>query len=200
MRKVLALTALLVLCTLLGAESTSADPDVWATGSAWLSTDPGYVGLWKYCYEVCWVGLPHGVSHVDIVLCLLADCPCVCEPGYFAFADTVGSGPGTPNGEPCTVYYYGLFECYGDPSIDIEIPVVKFEAYENHCEPDVDGCAYLCFYSIAAPITGTYCDYTAIKYGTEFAVGNIEGVLPSCDTAFSEVGSSSWGGIKALYR
>jgi len=189
----------LVICLLLVGVSAKADPDCCATGSAWLSTDPGTEGYWKYCYEFSWTGLPHGVSHLDVFL-LLDECACVCMPGYFAFADTVGSGPGG-NGEPCTVYYYGFFECYGDPSIGVDTPLIKFEPYDDHCEPDTDGTAYLCFYSVAAPVpAGTYSDVIAIKFGQESDTGHLEGVLPSCDTDASATDNTSWGNVKALYR
>jgi hypothetical protein len=177
-----------------------ANPDVWGTGSASLSTDPGFEGYWKYCYEVDWVGLPHGVSHVDILLWLLQDCECVCSPGYFAFADTTGSGPGTPNGEPCMVYYYGLFECFGDPSIDIDGPLVKFEPYEDHCEPGAEGWVRACFYSVAAPIPAPAGEWVVIKFAREYATGPLTGVMPGCDSAYSARDNVSWGQIKALYR
>jgi len=188
----------LVICLLLVGVSASANPDCWATGSAWMSTDPGYEGYWKYCYEFSWSGLPHGLSHVDVFL-MLDDCSCVCAPGYFAFADTVGSGPGD-NGGPCTVYYHGFFECYGDPIMGVDTPLIKFEYYENDCEPETDGWAYLCFYSVAAPIpAGTYDDAVGIKFGTDTDMGRLDGVLPSCDAA-SGTDATSWGNVKALYR
>jgi hypothetical protein len=178
----------------------AGSPDVWAIGSAEWSADPGYENHWKYCYEIYWAGLPHGVSHVDVLLCLIEDCECLCESDYFVFAETVGSGPGTSNGEPCTVYYYGYFECFGDPSIEIFVPVIKFEPYEGDCEPGIDGWAYLCFYSVGAPMWGTFPNYIAIKFGTEFALGDLEGALPGCNTAWSSTESSTWGRVKALYR
>ncbi len=195
---------LLIVCSAaslaLFATTLPATPDVWGTGYAWQCNQPGYEGYWEYCYEVYWSGLPHGVSHVDVLLCLLADCECLCEPGYFAFADTVGSGPGTPNGSPCTVYYYAEFECRGDPSIDLWCPLIKFEPYENHCEPDKDGWMTACFLSVAAPIPVPEGRWIAIKFGTSHAFGILTGVLPGCNSAYSETDQSSWGHIKALYR
>jgi len=200
MRTLVTVVGLLVSCLLAVTCSVTANPDVWATGSASLSTDPGYEGKWKYCYDVHWIALPHGVSHVDVLLWLLEDCECICRPGYFAFADTVGSGPGTPNGEPCTVYYYGLFECYGDPSTGVGGPLVKFEPYEDGCEPDKDGWVHVCFYSVAAPIPAPVGNWVMIKFGTEYATGNLDGVLPGCDTAYSATEQSTWGRVKVLYR
>jgi hypothetical protein len=179
--------------------SVFANPDIWATGSAQLSTDPEHAGYWEYCYEVSWAELPHGVSHVDVFL-LLEECACACSPGYFAFSDTCGSGPGTPDGPLCTVYYYGFFECFGDPSIDVETPLVKFEPYEDGCEPAADGWAEICFYSVAAPIYDTYTDVIALKFGVLWATGHLDGPLPDCDTQYSGSSPSSWGAVKALYR
>jgi hypothetical protein len=174
-----------------------ADPDCWATGTCELTSDPGYLGYWKYCYEICWSGLPHGASHLDVFI-LLEDCACLCASGYFAFADTVGSGPGE---EDCTVYYHASFLCEGDPTMANGLPTIKFEYFESGCEPAQDGLAYVCFYSVAAPIPdGTYEDAIGIKFGTECDTGCLTGVMPSCDTNASGTESTCWGGVKALYR
>lgn len=182
------------------ASTALATPNLSATGSAWLAEEPEYQGYWKYCYDVSWGNLPHGVSHLDLLLCMLADCPCVCTPGYFAFEDTVGSGPGTYLERPCTVYYYGLFECYGDPSISIDDPLIKFEPYEGDCEPDGMGTAHVCFYSVAAPVYGTWVDYVVIKFAGLSAFGTLEGPLPGCEYGASGSDESTWGKIKTLYR
>ena len=108
----------LVASLLLICGYASANPDCWATGTAELTSDPGYLGYWKYCYEICWAGLPYGASHLDVFL-MLGECACLCTPGYFAFAYTVGSGPGE---EGCTVYYHASFLCEGDPVMNNGIP------------------------------------------------------------------------------
>ncbi|MFH1313946.1 MAG: hypothetical protein ABIJ00_12075 [Candidatus Eisenbacteria bacterium] len=199
MSKVIEVLALTAVCVTLLAIPALASPDLWGTSSAWEATEPEYEGYWKYCLTVNWIDLPHGVSHVDLLV-MLESCACACTPGYFAFADTVGSGPGT-NSVPCTVYYYGLFECHGDPSIGITDPLVKFEPYENCCEPDKDGYATVCFYSVASPTeAGLYEDVIVLKYSTEYATGDLDGVLPICDPAYSATEPTAWGQIKALYR
>jgi hypothetical protein len=176
-----------------------ANPDLWATGEATYCTDPEHSGYWEYCYEVSWIDLPHGVSHLDVIV-LLDECECACSTGYFAFDDTCGYGPGTMNGPLCTVFYHGLFSCYGDPSVDLETPLVKFEPYENGCEPDRDGFATICFYAVAEPLYGVYADVVGIKFGQEWATGDLDGPLPGCNTGYSGANTSLWGGIKALYR
>lgn len=199
MLRLIARGALFAALVAVFAVPVVGEPDIWATGTAWLSTDPCHAGYWEYCYEVHWATLPHGVSHVDVFL-LLDECACACSPGYFAFEDTCGCGPGTPNGTPCTVYYYGFFECFGDPSIEVETPLVKFEPYEDGCEPAADGWAEVCFYSVAAPIYNFYPGVIALKFGQLWATGDLDGPLPDCDTSYSGREPSTWGAVKALYR
>jgi hypothetical protein len=98
------------------------------------------------------------------------------------------------------VYYYGMFECFGDPSIDVETPLVKFEPFGNGCEPATEGRVEVCFYSVAAPIYGGYNDVIALKFGQLWATGDLDGPLPDCDTGYSDANSSTWGAVKALYR
>jgi hypothetical protein len=185
---------------MLAASVALGSPDLAATGTAYMATEPGYEGLWVYCYEVTWSNLPHGVSHLDFLLTMLEDCPCVCVNGYFAFEDTVGYGPGIDGECPCTVYYYGFFECNGDPSIPIYGPLIKFEPFEDGCEPDVEGTAQLCFYSVAAPVYGNWPDYIAIKFAGESETGDLNGPLPGCENGVSGIEASTWGNVKALYR
>ena len=192
-------TAILVLgtCVLLSGIPVSAGPDCSATGTAEMTNGPGYIGYWKYCYEICWTELTHGASHLDVFL-MLEDCACLCKPGYFAFADTVGSGPGE---DGCTVYYHASFLCEGDPTMGNGLPTIKFEYFETGCEPCDCGAAYVCFYSVAAPIPeGQYEDAIGIKFGTECLTGCLMGVMPSCDTDASATENTCWGGVKALYR
>ncbi len=83
----------------------------------------------------------------------------------------------------------------------IDTPLIKFEPYDDQCEPDRDGTAYLCFYSVAAPVpAGIYSDVIAIKFGPDSDTGHLDGVLPSCDTDASKTDDTSWGNVKALYR
>jgi hypothetical protein len=193
----------IILFILVAAVSLAAQEFVWGTCTAELTSDPGYEGYWKYCIDMGWdvTGYDgHGLSHVDVFLGL-EDCECVCSEGYFAFTDTVGSGPGTLNGGPCTVYWHGTFNCEGDPTIPDGVPLIKFQYFEGECEPDKAGSASVCFYSVASPVpAGTFIDAFGIKFGPYFEKGDLVGVLPSCDTAHSVTETSVWGRLKALFR
>jgi hypothetical protein len=182
------------------ATTGGASPDVWATGAASLSDDPAFEGYWKYCYQIYWSGLPHAVSHIEITLCGPADCGCECSAEQFAFADTAGHAQRDPEEEHAQVHYYGGFEISGDPSTGLAGMLLKFEPYEGSLEPELEGSARLCFYSIAAPVPGFFPDHISIKFGDEFALGYLDGPLPACHQGYSPTSNQAWGYLKAIYR
>jgi hypothetical protein len=173
---------------------------VSGTSTAWLSSDPGFEGYWKYCLKITWDvteygGKPHDVSHISIIL-NLEDCERACSPGYFAFADTAGSSVG---GDGCTIYYYTEFNCKGDPTIPEGGPTIKFEPYTGECETGVSGTANVCFYCLAPPkLSTTFPSSVWIKFGLNVASGTLEGAMPNCIAPANSVRTSTWGAIKAL--
>jgi hypothetical protein len=175
----------------------SASSEVWATGSAQPADDPAFQGYWEYCYEIHWAGLPRGVSHIEILICPPGECGCACEPEFFAFADTSGYGG---EEEETGIHYYGGFEASGDPSTGLEGMLLKFEPYEGISEPALEGSAILCFFSVAAPVFGTYPDQVQIKFGDGYALGSLDGPLPGCRQGFSPTDIKTWGYVKAMYR
>lgn len=191
-------TSVVAACLLVFAGPGAATPEIWGTGTAWLSDDPGFGGYWKYCYEIHWSGLPCAVSHIEILLCP-GDCACACDAESFAFADTAGIGPGSVE-EYLTVHYYGDLDISGDPSTGIEGMLLKFEPYEGICEPGREGSATLCFYSVAAPAFGAYPDHLSMKFGGEYALGRLDGAFPGCYQGFSPTEEKTWGYVKGLYR
>jgi hypothetical protein len=98
------------------------------------------------------------------------------------------------------VYYYCIFEPFGDPSTGMDFMLLKFEPYEGDSEPDVEGSAHLCFYSIGAPIWGSFPDCIGIKFAGESVLGELDGALPGCHSGCSPTDAATWGNIKALYR
>jgi hypothetical protein len=189
---------LAVLLSLALGPAAPAQP-VWGTSSAELSTDPGFEGYWKYCFEIHWDTSPfgaHAMSHADVFLSL-EECADACTPGRFAFADTAGNGDGEGG---CTVYYTAEFLCEGDPQFpQFPFPTVKFEYMEGDCEPGTLNSANVCFYSQFIPSPpAVHPDALGIKFGQNTGTGPLEGPLPICEV--SPVEDSSWGTIKSLYR
>jgi hypothetical protein len=190
--------AAMAVCIIALSGPGYASPEIRATGTARPSDDPGFEGYWEYCYEVHWTGLPHAVSHIEILLCPPEGCACGCEAELFAFADTAGVGSGPEEHLP--VNYYGALENSGDPSTGLEGMLLKFEPYEGSGEPGLEGSATLCFYSVAAPAVGSYPDRLSIKFGEENMQGLVDGVLPVCHQGFSPTAAKTWGYVKAIYR
>jgi hypothetical protein len=187
-----------ILATVLLAVPAVAQlPLVTGTSAAEPAADPGFAGYWRYCFDITWDLPDHSMSHTSVFLNLAA-CTCVCDAGYFAFADTVGSGPGEPD---CTVFYHGLFECGGDPHFPGIGPTVKFEPYESDCEPGRTGSLNACFYSLFPPTEEqTFDADLGLKYGQATATGGLVGVLPDCECEMNPVERATWGTLKALYR
>jgi hypothetical protein len=170
---------------------------IWGTSTVTFPNDPGFEGMWKYCMDIEWSTSGHGLSHT-VLFIGLEDCLLYCDPGYFAFPDPAGTGPGEGG---CTVIYHGSFLCGGDPTVPGDDgPTLKFEYDETvGCEPAASGTATLCFYSMGVPTEPQiFVNYLGIKYGGDIDTGDLEGVLPSCIT--SPVESASWGTVKALFR
>jgi len=187
-----------IAAALLLAGSVAAQvPVISGTSTAEPATDPAFVGYWEYCFDISWTLPDHAMSHTSVFLNLAA-CTCVCDAGYFAFVDTVGSGPGEGD---CTVYYGGMFECEGDPHFPGNGPTVKFEPREGECEPGRTGSLHACFYSLFPPTDeGGFDANLGVKYGIETATGGLLGVLPDCECEQSPVEQMRWGTLKSLYR
>jgi hypothetical protein len=207
-RRELDMTAIWVPCVLTALLLTGVPPVegqgyLEGTITAERSNDAGYRGYWKYCIHIEWDVTEYttrGVSHIDVLLGL-EECLTVCIPGYFAFQDTVGSGSGVAGDGTCTLQWHGMFECRGDPSTPIQEPLIKFEYFEDGCEPDAAGWVDVCFYSVAPPTDpGTFPDALAIRYGQYWTNGDLTGVLPSCDQNYISTEMSTWGSVKALFR
>ena len=196
-RPAVLLLAMLGTALLLAVSADAQVPIVSGTSTAEPADDPAFEGCWRYCFDISWTLPDHAMSHTSVFLDLAA-CTCVCDAGYFAFADTVGSGPGDGG---CTVFYYGLFECDGDPHFPGLGPTVKFEPLETGCAPGRAGSLHACFYSLLPPTEETEFDANlGVKYGLETATGALIGVLPDCECDMNPVERTRWGALKALYR
>jgi len=107
----------LVALLLLLASSPSSAQSLVVTPCVTGTSSAVYVGSslgdWKYTVDVSWGPLPHGVSHLNVVLGL-DGCDCVCEMFPFGADDPAGSSSGP---DSCAVFYAATFECGGDPSI-----------------------------------------------------------------------------------
>jgi hypothetical protein len=161
------------------------------------------MGLWRYTVNAVWeIDAQWALSHMNVILAL-GECTCICEEFSFAAHDTAGVSTGyVDREEPCTNYYFAEFNCHGDPSIDLEEPLVKFEDIEDICEPALLGEGTFVFFSDWPPrALEQPTQQLALKAGYGLVCfGPLTGVLPecTCDGVPAEV--STWGRLKMLYR
>jgi hypothetical protein len=197
-KSVALLIAVLILC-LAGSAPALADA-VWGDGLAYVTSAPGFEGYWEYCYHIYWDTTEyggHGMSHTTVYLAL-AECVCACDEGYFGFHEIAGVGVGEGG---CELDFYAEFDCDGDPHFPIEGPTVKFEPFEDPCEPGEVGWIHVCYFSLFPPTDPTiFEDHLGIKFAQSVETGDLEGVLPYCDCEMSPTTESAWGVIKSLYR
>ena len=193
--------AVAVLAVTAAGPAVATNPVVSGTITSERSTDPGFVGMWKYCVALAWDvtdfgGKPHGLSHASL-LPGLDSCVYICRPGYFAFADTVGFSVGAG---ACTTYYHGHFNCKGDPTLPTQSVAVKLEPnHDGVCTPGTSGTARFCFYSPVAPrAADTYPDALWVKFGQNTASGPLAGTLPDCGNPSTSAEATTWGAIKAI--
>jgi hypothetical protein len=193
---------LLLLCSGL-ALSTVASPAaaqcVSGTVTASLSSDPGFVGLYKYCVTATW-NLGQDMSHLDLFLGL-PDCPCICDPVFIKFGSPAGTA--SPPDLSCNLDFSGEYVCKGDPSLPAAMngPAVKFlPDPTSTCDPLVGGTGTFCFYTPMPPAAPTtHSNALAIKNGQSVCYGDLVGSLPICDCALPVQGAT-WGRLKSTYR
>jgi hypothetical protein len=185
------------------AQPASSERYLYGVCSAESINDP-VLGAWKYTIELSWdTEMQYAQSHINIGIPLEL-CPCSCESYYtgITVVDTSGTSTGSMNDDPCTVYYYSELNCGGDPSIPgFDLPLIKFEPYEDLCAPSVVGEGIFWFYSNWPPAAVTTPNnYLSMKYDTHFSVGEILGVMPDCQCQPTPAQTTTWGTIKKTDR
>ncbi len=173
-----------VLWLLLAAGPASACLIVAVGSAEQVDTGP-YLGWFKYTYQVTW-NLEKGLSHLDLLL----KPGCAADDHLFRFETEAGGaadGLGTPKkwrpGKPITpitlsIPFEGIFEPHGDPSVDLDVPLIKWEPLGG--DPGKRGTGAFWFYSNVLPETGTYEDVVVAKAGRKTIEGTLQGAWPSC--------------------
>jgi hypothetical protein len=170
------------------------------TVSVSVSSDPGFLGWYKYCVTASWSLGVHDMSHLDVFLGL-PDCPCICDPVFIRFA--VPAGSASPSDNSCNLNFFGAYVCKGDPSLPSAMngPAVKFQPdTSSTCDPLLAGSGTFCFYTQMPPAPPTtYANALAIKHSTDTCYGNLVGSLPLCDCELPTQ-PTTWGRLKSTYR
>jgi hypothetical protein len=175
----------------------------WMTGHIGGELNPGdlELGKWKYTLTMSWNSdSRHDLSHWNL---FLDESHYHCAPEEILsavhWADPAAYSTGDPDG--CTVYYDVVLTQNGDPSIDLEGIILKFEPRENDCEPGPTGEATFVFYSDDPPAPILMPNgFLSDKAGQIICYGEITGVFPGLECDPTVVLPSSWGALKGSYR
>ena len=131
---------LAVALVALGAGSAQAAL-LTATSTAVPNTEHPELGAWKYCIDLMWdTGTSRSASHFDVLLGLES---CAAAYDGFSFASEENAGASSSSSlyqTPSTVYYSAIFNADGDPAVEINGPLVKFEPLAG--EPGNTGVAF----------------------------------------------------------
>ncbi|MCX5654432.1 MAG: PEP-CTERM sorting domain-containing protein [Planctomycetota bacterium] len=175
---VFCLSAAAAIAALLLASAPASGSTISAVGTVEQVTGGVYDGWFKYSYTVTW-DFSKGLSHLDLTL------PAASLTGAIDFAFGLGAagqstGSSYHKGDTpiYSVLYDGAFEPRGDPSTSLTQPLLKWEPADGG-SPGKVGVGQFWFYSDAAPITGTFEDVLAAKYGTSKIFGDLAGAYPS---------------------
>ena len=161
--------------------------------SAEFQIDGPFAGQYKYTLNFTW-DLPQGLSNVTLD-CKM-NCALACQLTW-GFDDPSGFSDGV-NGAPCVVDYVGEFNCNGNPSIGLMVPIIKWDTVEAvGCEPGATGSGTLWFYTIAAPFQNGPTPIFLLKNGLQVCEGTVSGVCPAICT--NPVEESTWGAVKEKY-
>jgi|GEM_PF-6554357 len=151
-----------------------------------------YAGLYEYTVDLAW-STPRGLSHVTLD-CGFESCPAAACAVTWVFGEPAGSAPGE---DGCDLEFEGEFNCEGDDSIDMETPVLKWDAGDGEgCEAGREGTATLRFYTDVPP-SGGLTPVVLVKNGTEVCSGTLVGDCPLvCPTPVERL---HWGVLKSRY-
>jgi hypothetical protein len=160
------------------------------------------LGAYEYHLSFSWGPLRAGLSHVDLLVDHL-ECIHLCSgESPFLFDEVAGTSTGDDGGKNCDVSYGGALLCAGDPSVGLQVPLVKWgPTPQQPCQPGASGAGDLVFYSNWPPgpvITST--DAIWIKFGTSSCFGPVTGTFPLCGEQPTATEGTTWGGVKSLYR
>ena len=203
MRRVVAVAMLATLFVVGSGQISTTTADCDITGVCYALHNPDDSDLeWRYTLVASWeITDQWAMSHLDLILGL-GECECICTDFSYAAPDTAGYAEGVKgDDQPCTAYFSPEFNCNGDPSIDFEGPLVKFEDMDDDCDPALIGTGEFWFYSDWPPrLVESENELLALKAGHGlFCFGTLSGQLPDC-TCPTPAAPSTWGRVKTLYR
>jgi hypothetical protein len=178
----LGLSILVVAGVVLMLAAAATGSLISAVGTAEQVTQGEFAGFHKYTYLVTW-DLEKGLSHLDLIL--PAGLGSDFQVGFPSDIGLPPDGKSTNDkykvGDPVnlSVSYGGAFETR-DPSIDLEMPLIKWEPTDSVGKV---GTGTFWFYTDTSPTIGVFEDLLVAKNGRNATYGDITGACPSSQPA-----------------
>lgn len=196
MHRILGVTTCVLVLFLIAAVSPVEAICLDGTIVAVYQSDGPYRGLYLYTVTLNFL-LEKGLSNVTLDLGFSECLDFACRQ-TFLFPNPAGESPGEVAN--CPVIYVGEFNCAGNPSIDLSVPVVKWDVSSAMgCEPGKTGTTTLRFYTNLGPDPDKDLSLFLIKNGQEVCEGTLSGDAPvsPCSVPTRD---ARWGEIKSMYR
>ena len=164
------------------------------------NTELPSMGAWCYELTVTWdTDVQQAVSHINLIVDDGTNCVSEDFTSAIIWPTMCGTSSGVP--APCEVPYYVEFNFGGDPSLDIDDPLYKFEPDEElGCAPGTVGEAVFVFYSDYAPVPTDLPNLLIVdKFGRASCAGELTGVFPGLPCGPVPAVIESWGSVKTIF-
>jgi hypothetical protein len=166
-----------------------------------INADDPDMPKYRYTLSVNWdTECRYSLSHFNLSMGPSWWCPCEEFTNALQWRQQIGWTTNIDNGLQSR--YSGYFECGGDPSIDLNEPLLKMEPdLLSQDEPSTGGSGEFVFYSRHGPWPiGLPNSYMSMKFGQEVGYGPISGVFPALPCGPVNNDAVTWGTIKSMYR
>ncbi len=189
-----------IIVIMLAAVSAAANEALLSGTIMATAADPGAPGAWRYEMRVTWENnSPYALSHFNLKLDESNNCTYEDIRSYLIWDSPAGEAHCF--GVNAAVYFDAELEMGGDPSLDIYVPLIKYEPNDmSEVRPGPNGVGVFVFWSNLRPWPiDSPNQLLSEKHGQEHSFGQIDGVFPAlpCNPIARE--QSSWGAVKAGY-
>ncbi|MBU0742649.1 hypothetical protein KKG45_03090 [bacterium] len=188
------------IAILLVATSAAADDALLYGTIMAAAARPDAPGDWRYEMRVTWENnSPFALSHFNLKLDDGTNCNDEDIRSYLIWNSPAGVA--RCFGVNAAIYFDAVLEMGGDPSLGIDVPLIKYEPNDmSEIRPGPNGVGVFVFWSNLPPWPIDRPNVLlSEKFGQLHSFGQMDGVFPAlpCDPIATD--QSSWGAVKAGY-
>ena len=188
-----------IVILLVAASAVAEEAQLYGTIMA-APAGPDAPGVWRYEMRVTWENnSPYALSHFNLKLDDGTNCTEE-DISSHLFWDSP-AGEAQCFGVNATIYFDAELEMNGDPSLGIDVPLIKYEPNEmSDTRPGPDGVGVFVFWSDLPPWPIDRPNLLlSEKFGQQHSFGQMDGVFPALPCGPIAEDQCSWGTIKMGY-